>query len=39
MDTRVSPKGDKTIYAVFEKIETIKDIHRRAAEIKNSNPT
>ena len=33
--TRVSPKGDMTIYAVFSKIDTIKEIHMRAAEIRN----
>ena len=35
METKVSPKGDKTLYIAFKDIRTIKDIHWRAGEIKN----
>ena len=34
-DTKVSTKGDKTVYVAFRDIETIKDIHWRVLEIKN----
>ena len=35
LDTKVSPKGDNTIYGVFKDLNTIKDIHWRAASIRN----
>ena len=34
-DTETSAKGDNTIYVAFGSIDTIKELHRRAAEIRN----
>ena len=35
LDTQASTKGDKIVYTAFENIETIKEIHWRAAAVKN----
>ena len=34
-DTKISSKGDETVYVVFGSIETIRDIHWRVAEVRN----
>ena len=35
MDTKISQKGDNTVYASFRDIDTIKEIHWRLGEIRN----
>ena len=35
LETKISPKGDNTVYAVFKEINNIKEIHWRAAQIRN----
>ena len=35
LDTKISPKGDHTVYAVFKNLETVKEIHWRLGEIRN----
>ena len=35
LDTKLSAKGDSTVYVVFEDLDTIREIHWRVAEIKN----
>ena len=34
-DTKISSKGEETVYVVFGSIETIRDIHWRVAEVRN----
>ena len=35
LETQISGKGDDTVYAAFEDINSIKEIHARMAEIQN----